>query len=315
MEDLKTLNASAGQSIPAIIAPTFTIWAPLLLKHKDAIKAVPFTTSSYGSHPRQELDIYKATSDSEKTPVLVFFHGGGLVRGDKTLTQFPESLVYANLGAFFATRGITTVVANYRLVNSPFGGHDAVFPSGGEDVSLILKYLEKDFKGREVYLMGNSAGGVHMSTFLLYKQFLEQRKEYISASGPLHLKGAINLAVPCHFKTATPERSPMLTTYYGAPEEVASKSPCGLLESLEAKTLEEAGLPKMLALVGEFDPQDEIVDAMKDFASLWEKKFGENDIQLLNIEGHNHISPPLALMAGDVQGEKWGEVVAGWILG
>jgi len=68
-------------------------------------------------------------------------------------------------------------------------------------------------------------------------------------------------------------------------------------------------------MVGEFDPVDEIVDGMKDFVSLWEKKFGDREIQLLNIEGHNHISPPLALMAGDVQGEKWGEVVAGWILG
>jgi len=152
MEDLKTLNASAGQSIPAVLMPTFGIWTPHLLKNKDAIKAVSPTTSSYGSHPRQELDIYKATSDSAKTPILVFFHGGGLIRGDKAPPQFPEGLVYANLGVFFATRGITTIVPNYRLVNSPFGGHDAVFPSGGEDVSLVLKYLEKEFKGRDVYL-------------------------------------------------------------------------------------------------------------------------------------------------------------------
>jgi hypothetical protein len=31
------------------------------------------------------------------------------------------------------------------------------------------------------------------------------------------------------------------------------------------------------------------------------------------LKGHNHISPPVALMSGDKEGEKWGEDLVGWM--
>jgi hypothetical protein len=31
------------------------------------------------------------------------------------------------------------------------------------------------------------------------------------------------------------------------------------------------------------------------------------------LKGHNHVSPPAALMSRDAEGEKWGEDVAEWI--
>jgi hypothetical protein len=49
------------------------------------------------------------------------------------------------------------------------------------------------------------------------------------------------------------------------------------------------------------------------FIDLWKEGFaGANGVEFMWIRGHNHISPPLALMSGDEVGEEWGEDVVGW---
>lgn len=238
------------------------------------------------------------------------------MRGDKISPQF--NLVYHNLGAFFASRGITTIIPDYRRVNSPFGGEDAVFPSGGEDVSLALKWVEKydTSAKRDVFIMGNSAGGVHISTWLFEPSFLDQRKKYIAGEGSIVLKGAIELGAPFHFGEAGPERNSMLMAYYGSEEGYKAHSPYGLMETAvkSGVSREETGVPKVLALASEWDPVTEIVKPMEDFVELWKKSWG-GDITYYTLAGHNHISPPWALNAGEAEGEKWGEYVARWIKG
>lgn len=317
MDKIKALNDSAGQAIPAILPGTIKTFVPLLLKNKDAIHAIPPKTESYSSHPRQKLDLYLPKEDAKSSPILAFFYGGGLVRGDKIIPHVPEGLVYANLGSFFASRGITTIIADYRRVNSDTGGEDAVFPSGGEDVSLVLTWLETFAGGsnRDVYICGNSAGGVHISTFLFEPRFLSQRMSYTDGKKGLTLKGAIEQSVPLHFKSAHDERFDTLKLYYGSMEEVSQRCPYGLFEAVvkSGKSREEVGVPKLLVLLGEYDPQDEIIDPTDDFVALWKKTWGS--IDFINMEGHNHISPPFALLSNDVNGEKWAEDIVKWIQG
>jgi hypothetical protein len=227
-------------------------------------------------------------------------------------------LVYHNLGAFFAKRGITTIIPNYRLVNSQFGGHDAVYPSGADDLALVLEFVATldPPRQRDVYVMGNSAGGVHLSTFMLDPEFLEQRKALLSTKGPIIWKGAIELAVPFHFKNSPEGRSGMLKTYYGDKKDIEERSAYGLLQALAkaGKTKEEAFIPNILAILGEFDPADEIKEPTEDFVKLGNEVW-DNSIELWTIPGHNHISPPVALMTGNEELEKWGEDVVKWVKG
>lgn len=211
------------------------------------------------------------------------------------------------------------MVPNYRRVDFQGGGEGAVFPSGGEDVSLILAWLDDFFKDgmREVYLLGNSAGGIHVSTFLLHDMFTEQRKRYLPGSGKgIVLKGIADLAVPCHFEEAEESRGEVLKTYYGDEEDVKGKCVCGLLESVgkSGRGSEELGIPeKMWMGTGEFDPEDEIAGPMKVFAGKWKEVFGETGLTVEMLKGHNHISPPMSLMSADKEGEKWGEDFVKWI--
>ncbi|KAH7310129.1 Alpha/Beta hydrolase protein [Rhexocercosporidium sp. MPI-PUGE-AT-0058] len=317
MDKILALNSSSGQSIPVVLPPTFKIFAPLLLSNIAAIKSIPSTTHPYGPHPRQELDVYRSPTDSPSTPILIFVHGGGLTHGDKILPLVPEGLAHANVGAFFAEKGVTTIVPNYRRVDSEDGGEGAVFPSGGEDVSLMLEWLcgfmEEE---RDVYLLGNSAGGVHISTFLLSEIWVEQRRRYAAGGEGIVLKGVVNLAVPCHYKIAHAGRAEVLKKYYGDEKESREKCLCGLLESIKksGRGKKELGIPKKMYIgIGEFDPDDEIADSMREFAKAWEETFGEDGLVVKILDGQNHISPPLSLMSGDKEGDRWGEDVVEWI--
>lgn len=55
---------------------------------------------------RTQLDVYyPPATPSSTAPVLFFVYGGGYGSGDRRLPA-PFSLVYANLGAFYAEKGL-----------------------------------------------------------------------------------------------------------------------------------------------------------------------------------------------------------------
>ena len=104
---------------------------------------------SYGPHERNLLDLWKAEAD-EPTPVAVFFHGGGFVRGDKW-TLDPHLLEEC------LKAGISVCTAEYRRsVDEPFPGPML----DGARVIQFLRYKAKDWglNSKRVAAMGTSAG-------------------------------------------------------------------------------------------------------------------------------------------------------------
>ena len=96
-----------NQLTPDVIRITGELYAPLLAEApKGGVKVTK--DEKYGADERHRLDIYQPEKKPPvPTPILVFVHGGGFVRGDKG--------DFGNLGAYFARRGILTVTTNYRF--------------------------------------------------------------------------------------------------------------------------------------------------------------------------------------------------------
>lgn len=90
---------------------------------KSSAKAVTSTSStkpteanvSYGKHPKQVIDFYKAES-KEPTPVLVYIHGGGWMGGSKDRVGVDPYL----------REGISVVSVEYRFI--PEATADGVVP-------------------------------------------------------------------------------------------------------------------------------------------------------------------------------------------
>jgi len=295
MEALKDIPTS----LPAAVAPTYKVLLPYLVANKAAF-AKQYDrreTHSYGSDPRQELDVYYPHSVNDTTPVLLFLYGGGFFMGDKRNAQHPE-LMYANLGGYFCEQGFITVVADYRLSKGPGGtGGNAKYPSGGEDTVGALNWISKNLgKTRDVFLMGNSAGAVHVMTFLLEPSLLQSTDAKVA--------GAILVSPPAHQRSADPNRGEVNAAYYGSLEETDTNSPYGLLLRNGPVSV------PMLSMVATLDEAG-IIKSWGDFREEYAKQGGKCDE--IPLEGHNHMSPILALNSTESEGTKWGADAAQWM--
>lgn len=135
-----------------------------------------YTNLSYGQDAAQKMDVYLPASRTESTPLVVMFHGGAWVDGDKADLNFiQDSLLH---------RGIATVNVNYRFASS--SNH---YEGMMSDVSAALSYVKKNADEWNVrqsgdILLGVSAGG-HIA--LLYAYAYKQPGEVnavISLAGP-----------------------------------------------------------------------------------------------------------------------------------
>jgi acetyl esterase/lipase len=92
-------------------------------------------------------------------PVIVFVHGGGWIRGDKS-QGLPDYLA-----AQLARRNFVGVAVNYRLAGWNIAGQPVnAFPAAVDDVKTAIRYLkvhaaELDLRADEIVLAGVSAGG------------------------------------------------------------------------------------------------------------------------------------------------------------
>jgi hypothetical protein len=312
-----------GTAIADVAPKTLAVYASLLLPNEEAIKSTTCKSFSYGPHPRQALDVYYPSVGSHEkssSAILIFLYGGGLVRGDRTIPNYAHGLAHANVGHFFAANyGYTTVIPDYRLIS-----HGARFPSGGEDVALVVDWISDHLttdgpEPTELFIMGNSAGGVHASTYLFAPDFAESRAAITGhAAGSLFLKGAVMLSVPFHFREALPAREETLETYYG--DKIDERCPLELLLALgeQGQDQDREVLPDVdvLVLNGTLDPEDEILTPKKDFVEAWERVASSHSQKALTtamMEGQNHISPALSLGTYRKNEETWGHQVGDWM--
>lgn len=305
MEQLPTF----GTAISDVVMPTLKTYTPLLLANASAIKSTKRETFAYGPHARQALDVYTPSTSTDTAPLFVFIYGGGLVRGEKILPMIPNELVHANVGHFIAEKlGCVVVVPDYRLIS-----HGAKFPSGGEDVDLVVRWLKERFTGgRQLFMMGNSAGGIHLSTWLYSPVFAESLLSVTSEGAPLRLRGVVQLSVPFHFRSAAAERTEVLKAYYG--DEIEEHCPLGLLDAMKERG--STPVVNTLVLNGTLDPQGEILEPKEDFVRSYREALPSDQAKLLTVEmmeGQNHISPPLSLGTDKPNEEAWGYQVRDWM--
>lgn len=117
------------------------------------------TDVPYGPHPRNVLDVWQVASD-KPTPVLIYFHGGGFVGGDKVeARRLP-------IGPQCRENGITVVTANYRFLQKAKDGRPAVtYTACLEDAQRVVQFVRSRAKDwnidpARVAASGASAGAI-----------------------------------------------------------------------------------------------------------------------------------------------------------
>lgn len=227
---------------------------------------------AYGDDPRQKLDI--CATYGHRRPVVLFVPGGGFTGGDKNL--------HLHVATFFAREGFVGVVMNYRLAP------DHKWPDAARDVAAALDWIASHIgecggDPDRIVVLAHSAGAAHASTALFDTRLQPQRLASVRAvallSGLYRIEPGMS--------------APGVTAYFG--EDAATfddRSPLGAAA--------RCTLPAMVA-AAELDPPSFARQAEALVEKLAES--GNTPLVLL-LEGHNHVSPVLALGSrGDLLGK------------
>ena len=126
------------------------------------VSNLPCTDVAYGEHPRQRLDVYLPQGSGGARPVVLFLHGGGFIRGDKSERS--------HVGHLLAHHGFVAVLANYRLAP------ECQWPSGAQDVASALDWVHQAIAAYGgdpswVFVIGESAGAAHAAAATLMQRF------------------------------------------------------------------------------------------------------------------------------------------------
>ena len=153
---------------------------------------------AYGPHERQQLDVHTATvrrSDRPR-PVIVVFHGGGLVGGSRAAT--------VNVAEYFASLGYVGVNGGYRLAP------ESKWPEGARDVGAAVTWLRThaaEYGGDpdQIFVVGLSTGAYHAATYVFRPELL--------LPGTARPAGAVLVSGPYTFDFAAPSKGEL--AYFG----------------------------------------------------------------------------------------------------
>lgn len=129
------------------------------------LPALNLENQAYGTDPKQTLDVYLPAGRSiEKTPLLIYMHGGAWIDGSKSEFLGFQSLMEKSFP------GYAFVSIDYRLYNLNTG--DNKFPTQENDVLKSIEYILSKIAGwnisNKIILAGASAGG-HLALLHGYK--------------------------------------------------------------------------------------------------------------------------------------------------
>jgi acetyl esterase/lipase len=217
------------------------------------------------------LDIY-APDQIQGAPTVVFFYGGRWSSGNKNLYRF--------VGQALASRGIVTVIPNYRL-------YPAVrFPAFVEDGAAAVRWTQQNIQqyggsANRLFVMGHSAGAQIASLLAL-------NPDYLQAAGSTRsiLKGMIGLAGPYDFMPIT---DPELRDIFAPPEKFPLSQPIRFVDGRN---------PPLLLLHGE-DDQDVWISNTRNLAKAVAEAGGVAETVTYPKMNHSMIMAALgSLMRG-----------------
>lgn len=150
----------------AFPSPSILLLATVLATDTQAATHRDLSYDPSSESELQRLDVYAPTRnalDTSARPVMVYVHGGGWTRGDKSrIGSKPD---------WFLAQGFVLVSVNYRLL--PQARH----PTPTRDLATVLAWVVAhiaDYGGNPeaIFLMGHSSGGHLVSLAATDESFL-----------------------------------------------------------------------------------------------------------------------------------------------
>lgn len=254
--------------IYAVIAALFfltalAVFSPLTLLNALAwgdTHGTVINNLSYGSKTRQKLDIYRPAPTAVSPDVVVFFYGGNWNSGSRKQ--------YAFVGKALASRGIMTVVADYRLY--PQVVYPAFVEDAAQAVAWTLSHIsEYGGNANKVFVAGHSAGAYNAAMVALDPRWLGR-----FGTSPAALRGWIGIAGPYDF---LPIVAPSIKPAFLYPDTPADSQPIRHVT---------ASAPPSLLITGS---ADKVVNPVRNSGGLAAAlRAAQVSVQTVSLKGVGH---------------------------
>lgn len=205
---------------------------------------------------RCKLDLYYPEA-SKPFPTIVWFHGGGLTAGNKSI---PKEL---------KNQGVAVVSVNYRL--SPEAKAPAYIDDAAAAVAWTFENIENyGGSGNQIFVSGHSAGGYLASMIGLDKKWLE--KYGINAN---EIAGLIPF-------------SGHTITHFTIRKEIGIEDITPVVDDFAPLKHVRKDAPPLLLITG--DRELEMLGRYEENAYLWRmmKVAGHENTTLYELDGYNH---------------------------
>jgi acetyl esterase/lipase len=260
LAEMAEIGPRWGANVPGHVRRMVEAFTPVLVRAPrdgvDVVRDLP-----YGAHPRQILDIYRPAGLSG-APVVLFFHGGAFVDGEKDRSPG----IYSNVLYYLARHGIVGANVEYRLAP------EHKYPSGTEDVALAVKWARSNaarFGGDpgRIFLMGHSAGVAHTGS-------------YAYGSGdPVAGHVCVSGRVRAEMWPGNPNAQ-KVAAYYGSDAQVH--------ESVSQANLVGPSSPPTLIAIAEFE--NPLIDVHCTELYYRLARVNGRAGRFIRLDGHNHTS-------------------------
>lgn len=259
--------------IPLLIALAGAIpSAAEQLQTVTALDVDYLATADYAD-AKDKLDIYMPLG-ATGAPIVVYFHGGGLMYGDKSLAQVVAKRLLA--------KGIGLVSANYRL--SPGVMHPAHVQDAAAATAWVYKNIaEYGGDPRNLYVSGHSAGAYLAALLALDPQHLQPHDMALS-----DIRGAIPISPFLYVEETARDR----------PKLIWGEVPLDWLAASVTPHI-AAGKPPMLLIFADGD--DLWRRAQNDKLAKELTMSGNKDVRAIEVPNRDHRSLISEINAADDQ--------------
>ncbi|MCR9258870.1 MAG: alpha/beta hydrolase fold domain-containing protein [Pseudomonadaceae bacterium] len=231
---------------------------------------------------KDKLDIYMPLG-ATNAPVVVYFHGGGLMYGDKSLAQVVAKRLLA--------KGIGLVSANYRL--SPGVMHPAHVQDAASATAWVHQNIaEYGGDPQYLYVGGHSAGAYLAALLALDPQHLQQHEMTLS-----DIRGAIPISPFLYVEETAEDR----------PKSIWGQVPLDWLAASVTPHI-AAGKPPMLLIYADGD--DSWRRAQNEQLAKELTMIGNEAVRAVKVPDRDHTSLISEIDATD---DQVGELLATFI--
>jgi acetyl esterase len=224
---------------------------------------------AYGSHPLQQLDVYRPAGVTG-APVILFVHGGGYTGGSRN----ESAERWANIMHYFADHGMVGVNADYRLAP------EHPWPAGGTDVRDMVGWItthieEHGGDPEQIFAVGFSAGATHVGTYAFDPRY--QPGTGHGLAGIVLISGRYTL----HWDPDDPSMTGGVTQYFGDdPDRWPSRSITNWVPNSD--------IPTMIVF-SEHDQRNLVATSAELFVEICNARDGRCP-RLVQMKYHNHLS-------------------------